>query len=656
MHEYIPAIKKGVKTLAIILFIGYLALAVFALLQYYSINSSMVSIMNPSFDIGVNDPLDKAGLVDILSSRPLEVEADLQIEGNGILPFEVRSVQAKVYLENIYLGDYTSNDGFRVPAQGVKNLHINLGIDGDQMSPYKMEQIATAIIEHNGEVNISVKALMEPKIISYPLTMTITDSDYVLSYNDGPQVTSLSWDDNSCNLGENASFTVATSNVFRYSNVTGVLDITITEDNFLRADPKVENFSYQLSLKPGESLSFSDSFTPYKMDSTIGFYLTAMWGVDLIKEQDSDYPPRLQVIEGDLELLEIYWTVEDVRTHNCTVGDEVEAHIRIKAVNAGVDEEIVVKIKKDQESTPDQDILTRSHQTVLRRDEETEKIIRFTPSETSYPVIGGYYVEINGDLNWTMPEGSPPRLSVSPLQGNLTLTEAWWSKDEKNITSAETGDTVNAQITVAAEGGPVTGNILVNIKRDHVSTIDEVIESESFPVSLGEDEEETFTVSFTASEASGSEFRGYYIEVLGGLQWEMNSSYPPRLNVTETVSVSFPLVQSAWWSVEGFPITVATQGEPVQAVVRIKSVDGKSEGTVYVYVRKEFRYMSDEDQTIRSFEIDLEENDHVDIMTTFTPEDQSGFIFVGYYIYVDFESWGKSWTMNTAYPPRLEVI
>jgi hypothetical protein len=65
--------------------------------------------------------------------------------------------------------------------------------------------------------------------------------------------------------------------------------------------------------------------------------------------------------------------------------------------------------------------------------------------------------------------------------------------------------------------------------------------------------------------------------------------------------------------------------------------------------------MSDEDQTVRMFELDLEENDHIDIVTMFTPEDQSGFIFTGYYMFVYFESWGKSWTMDESYPPRLEI-
>jgi hypothetical protein len=40
---------------------------------------------------------------------------------------------------------------------------------------------------------------------------------------------------------------------------------------------------------------------------------------------------------------------------------------------------------------------------------------------------------------------------------------------------------------------------------------------------------------------------------------------------------------------------------------------------------------------------------------TFIASDKSGFSFRGYFIEVDFDSWGNSWTMESDYPPRLTV-
>jgi len=42
-------------------------------------------------------------------------------------------------------------------------------------------------------------------------------------------------------------------------------------------------------------------------------------------------------------------------------------------------------------------------------------------------------------------------------------------------------------------------------------------------------------------------------------------------------------------------------------------------------------------------------------LISFVASDKSGFSFRGYFIEVNFVSWDDVWTMESAYPPRLEV-
>ena len=208
-----------------------------------------------------------------------------------------------------------------------------------------------------------------------------------------------------------------------------------------------------------------------------------------------------------------------------------------------------------------------------------------------------------------------------------------------------------------AVGGPFSGDVSVNVKRDLALAFDDVHASRSLSVYLDEGEQKTYTVSFTASDVSDSSFRGYFIELEGDTSWTMSSSYPPRLLVTEQVTETegYPVVQSAWWTVGGSSVTEVSQGQSVRAVIRIGSVGGRSVGTVTVRIRKDLAFLTDEDLIVNSYSVDLGESEYGDIEMTFTASEKSGFTFRGYFIQVDFNSWGDSWTMDSSYPPRLEV-
>ena len=89
----------------------------YAGLQFYSINAAEKSIINPRIDIGITDLLNiQDTIIDIILSKELDGEFDLLIEGNGVIPTQVKSMQVQVYLEDIYVGSFVSNKFFTIPA------------------------------------------------------------------------------------------------------------------------------------------------------------------------------------------------------------------------------------------------------------------------------------------------------------------------------------------------------------------------------------------------------------------------------------------------------------------------------------------------------------------------------------------------------------
>jgi len=144
----------------------------------------------------------------------------------------------------------------------------------------------------------------------------------------------------------------------------------------------------------------------------LSFFLKVQWGSSILAEQENKYPPRLSVISGTLSLVEAYWTVGGLRVTSCKVGDEVVAHIVLKANNAPVEGTIKVKIRKDIVLWLDEDVKVASFTISLRKDEEREYTLAFTPIEPSGISLRGYFIKVEGDLSWTMPNTYPPRLTV----------------------------------------------------------------------------------------------------------------------------------------------------------------------------------------------------------------------------------------------------
>jgi len=636
--------------LALVLFIA--VFSVYLGMLYVSATSARYSISRIGLS-GIPDPLEA------LFSRQLDLELYLDVEGHGPLSVPVRSLSGQIYFEDKYVGNVRATEPFRIPASGTTTVRLTFHLDLSGISLTDIQYIANSISSHNGEVKIGFDGQIEPVILFFPITVPVSYQFYALTSSNAPKVSDLSWHPTSVIPGEPVEFRVTVENVFRGSPVDGVLDVIVREDVAMGFDVDAAVFHFSVHLSPGESKTFSGSFEPYKRKSTRGFFLKAQWGSSVLAEQESKYPPRLSIIEGTLSLVEAYWTVGGLRVSSCKVGDEVVAHIVFKANNAPVEGTVKIKIRKDLVLRPDEDVKVASFTISLKKDELKECTLSFAPSESSGVSLRGYFVEIEGDYSWTMPDTYPPRLTVS-AGGTPLVVNTWWSTSAGIVTEVRKGETVQAHILVKASGGALRGTVTVRIRKDLPYWPDEDYKVQVYSLSLNENEQTELTITFIASEPTSSSFRGYFIQVdfdAWGTSWTMESSYPPRLKVVEEASgEGTPSLQNAWWTVDNQVVTEAKQGQTVKAHILIKAVGGRVKGTVTIRIRKDLALLPDEDYKVESFYIDLSEGQSVELAVAFLAAEKSGLSFRGYFMQVDFNSWGTSWTMESSYPPRLKVI
>jgi LEA14-like dessication related protein len=522
-------LKKATIVIVVLLLIFSLPLSYLGLL-YVSATSAKYSISGISFS---NIP----DLMEVLITRQLDIELYFDIEGHGIVSIPVKSISGQIYFEDIYMGSIESNEPFRIPVSGVTTAHLNFHLDLSSISLSDLQQVINSIISHNGEVKTGFDGYVEPIILFFPITIPLSINTYSLTYSNTPIVSNLYWNSDSVALGESATFFITVENVFRGSSINGVLDIFVREDVAFGSDVNAEEYHFQVQLSPESSQTFSDSFSPYKEDSTRGFFLKAQWGNTVLTEQQNSYPPRLSIISGSLNLVSVYWTVSGTTSNNCQLGDEVIAHVVIRATNAASTDTITVRIRKDIALWVDQDFEVASFDILLEKDESAEYTVPFTPDQVSGGSLRGYFVEIEGGLSWTMPDTYPPRLTVIEQQtptGTPSLQNVWWTINNQIVTEALQGQTVIAHIQIKAISGRVQGLITVHIRRDIVLLPDEDHTIQSFNIDLEEGQPIDLTVTFTAEQQTGLSFRGYFVQVdlnTWGSTWTMDSLYPPRLKV-----------------------------------------------------------------------------------------------------------------------------
>jgi hypothetical protein len=111
---------------------------------------------------------------------------------------------------------------------------------------------------------------------------------------------------------------------------------------------------------------------------------------------------------------EVFWRVMGQNVTTASVGDEVEAHVVVKAAQEYVGS-IIVKVRKDVSFWTDVDYTTKTFPVSLSGDEATDLELSFVPDEASGGRLRGYFVEVDFPLtrtSWVMENSYPPRLTV----------------------------------------------------------------------------------------------------------------------------------------------------------------------------------------------------------------------------------------------------
>ena len=229
-----------------------------------------------------------------------------------------------------------------------------------------------------------------------------------------------------------------------------------------------------------------------------------------------------------------------------SVGTPVKVNVELYSESTG---KFDVKILIRQDRAFAMDVTVYEYRKVLEFEGTTTLSFTWIPSQASASGIRGYYVEVyvNDNKIYSMPSEYPPRLKVlaattttyvsptptSTSVGFLEVTDVYWLVNNYRTYEAQVGDYVKACVIIRAVGGNVRASVTIKIRGDYRGLPDKTFTEQTFYVSLNSGQEKVLTLVFTASKATGTIFRGYYIEVYvnGEKYYAMPSDYPPRLKV-----------------------------------------------------------------------------------------------------------------------------
>lgn len=483
----------------------------------------------------------------------------------------------------------------------------------------------------------------------YPFA-TVTDS-YWLDANNN-RITSVSKGD------------MITGAIELSTQTRGILKISVYKDMVLSSDREWKTVSFQVAeMTYHTTISFqADPYENYGNNpgQCRGFFLKAELNGVPVLEMEPSYPPRLSVKISKLSIEDAYWVVDGRRTSTAKVGDHVEANVIVRAEGESISGNVIVKVRKDIVLAPDKDYFYSSFAISLRDSESTCLTLTWIPDEASEGSLRGYHLEVslNDDTIWTMDDAYPPRLSVSKVvtQGFLEVIDTYWLKGGQQVTSIIVGESVEAHATCIAYSGPVSGVLIIKVKKDISYAPDTEFIGRTFQVNLESGVSSDFYFSWIPDEPSAGSLRGYFLEIwFNGEKIEtMPSTYPPRLKVT-ILSQGEPEISNVFWVVGSTKVTTAKVGDRVEAHVKIRAVNGPLEGYVTVRVRKDIALAPDKDHQVQTFSISVRSGEETEIALPFYPDEASSWSLRGYFIEVDLTTWSKKWTMEDTYPPRLTV-
>ncbi len=409
-----------------------------------------------------------------------------------------------------------------------------------------------------------------------------------------------------------------------------------------------------------------------------------------------------------LTVQNIWWEVNGVNSNSAKSGDNVIGYITVKAVNGRVTGNTIVKIRQDISLAPDKDFASSSYSINLNEGETKTLSISFSPVSASN--IRGYFFELwfNNNKIYSTESSYPPRLSVSSVQaGSISVSSVHWEQKDITVNSVEVDSLVSAKATITSYGGPISGTLKFEIRKDIPFAPDTSFGSREFSINLQSGESKNIEYQFTPTEISGGNIRGYFVEITfnGKKVYTMQSNYPPRLTVTQKVlacqdgrtrnyvcksstTIQYEecsngnwlvketicssgyvcqngqcvqtqqegtaVVTSAYWTKNGQTVTSANVGDNVVAHVTILAQNGYVNGVATVDIRKDIALSPDQSFSKQNINVNIDSGESQEITLSFFPDQATGGLFRGYFIEVLFDG-DKIYTMESQYPPRLTV-
>lgn len=222
------------------------------------------------------------------------------------------------------------------------------------------------------------------------------------------------------------------------------------------------------------------------------------------------------------------WFAGDENIATARSGQQVTARINLKGGNAG---QCILRVWRSVATGSDDVVALWGFE---YDGSSTTQQVSFAPSYA----VGesgtlGYRLDLLKDEEqiWAMPEGYPPRLTVSPrpVKGPLAVNFAGWRSGTSAVNKVAKGQSVIGMITMT---GGSAGDYTLAVKRDIEGSNDKEVAKLDFNYDGASCIQ---GILFTPETATGeSATRGYYLELTRDNQfvWSLSGTYPPRLTVT----------------------------------------------------------------------------------------------------------------------------
>lgn len=575
-------------------------------------------------------------------------------------------VDLERFTYSIYIEDELIDDGVKssvvIPARSVATTTVDLDVSSKEIL-----STLWSLIQQKGSVRYRITGIIDAPIKMFGVIKSFTvsvpydvrgtfSSSYILPLS----VIEARWTTNTAQANSQAQAYVLLE---ASTSVEGTLRVVVKKDLALATD--VDAYYEDFSVSFSGRREFRLHWTPTESSSgnLRGYHLEVWFNGQKIYTMPDGYPPRLLVTsQPQPEVIDAYWRIDGNKVSEVESEKEVDAVVMLRLSTGDYSGQVKIDIRKDLALQLDKSFISRSFYVSLSSGGSKQLVLGFSPDEISSGTLRGYFIEVSTGkgILYTMLSAYPPRLVVAEkaVTPTLLVIEAYWKSGGRRMDTAYVDQEVKAVINLRASNADFKGNIIFDIRKDLALRPDKSHISQTISLSLSKDQARVLEVTLLPNEASSSSMRGYFIEIrrpTGKVVYTMPSSYPPRLTVNEEVTEGAPSLLNVWWTVNDQVVTVAQKGQTVKANIRIRAQGGSVKGIITIRIRKDIALLPDEDHKVQSLTLSLSKDQVADAVVTFAASEKSGLTFRGYFVQIDFDSWGTKWTMDSSYPPRLKV-